>query len=181
MSELYHHGIKDQVHGVRNGPPYPLAPEDHTAAQIRSNPEIRRRLIADRKAEKAERKKARTAAKAEVRVAKVKAKVEKQAQKALKKGNDDKIKQKASAMTEDELNARIKRLNLEKQYISLEKDLNPEQKKRESMIKGMIGSAIKNIGTQAFTAIAGEAWNKFVEDRDLPQLKVNPKKGQKDK
>lgn len=25
MSELYHHGIKGQKHGVRNGPPYPLS------------------------------------------------------------------------------------------------------------------------------------------------------------
>ena len=32
-SELYHHGIKGQKWGVRNGPPYPLGAGDHSAAE----------------------------------------------------------------------------------------------------------------------------------------------------
>ena len=30
---LCHHGIKGQKHGVRNGPPYPLQPGDHSASE----------------------------------------------------------------------------------------------------------------------------------------------------
>lgn len=220
MSELYHHGIKGQEHGVRNGPPYPLAPEDHTPEQIRQNPDIRReikdqktRLKAAKQTVRAARATSRAAkadmkiqlsnlrrdrtkegiqafkaakaemkaAKANLRVEKYKAQLEKSALKALKKGNDEKLRAKASTMSDEELNERIKRLNLERQYVSLEKDLNPAKKQRESMVKTMLGSALKNIGTQAVTAIAGEAWNKLVEQRDRPELKVNPKKGQKDK
>lgn len=31
--ELYHHGVMGQRWGQRNGPPYPLAPEDHSASE----------------------------------------------------------------------------------------------------------------------------------------------------
>lgn len=34
--ELYHHGIEGQKWGKRNGPPYPLAPGDHSAAEKRA-------------------------------------------------------------------------------------------------------------------------------------------------
>ena len=32
--ELYHHGIKGQVHGVRNGPPYPLSRKVSTGKRL---------------------------------------------------------------------------------------------------------------------------------------------------
>ena len=32
-NELYHHGIEGQEWGERNGPPYPLDPEDHSTAE----------------------------------------------------------------------------------------------------------------------------------------------------
>lgn len=38
ISELYHHGIKGQKWGDKNGPPYPLDYEDHSAEQKRKNP-----------------------------------------------------------------------------------------------------------------------------------------------
>lgn len=36
-NELFHHGINGQKHGVRNGPPYPLDYEDHSAEEKRLN------------------------------------------------------------------------------------------------------------------------------------------------
>lgn len=39
-NELYHHGIEGQKWGVQNGPPYPLDPEDHSAAEKKANPSI---------------------------------------------------------------------------------------------------------------------------------------------
>lgn len=33
MNELYHHGIRGQKWGVRNGPPYPLGASDHSASE----------------------------------------------------------------------------------------------------------------------------------------------------
>lgn len=34
-NSIYHHGIKGQQWGVRNGPPYPLDEEDHSLKEIR--------------------------------------------------------------------------------------------------------------------------------------------------
>lgn len=170
MSELYHHQIKGAHWGERNGPPWPLDPEDHTAEQIRKNPEIRAQLKAAKKA-----------AKAEFRIARFKAKVDRHADRQLRKGKDDPMRKKASLMSEEELNAAIKRLDLEKRYLSLQKELHPEIKKRESMVKGMVSSALKNIGAQGLTAIFGELWNKVAENSGHPEFTVNPKKGQKDK
>lgn len=39
--ELYHHGIKGQKWGVKNGPPYPLDAEDHSKAEKEANPKLR--------------------------------------------------------------------------------------------------------------------------------------------
>lgn len=36
-NELYHHGIKGQKWGKRNGPPYPLDASDHSAAEKKAN------------------------------------------------------------------------------------------------------------------------------------------------
>ena len=33
LRELYHHGIKGQEWGVRNGPPYPLDKDDYSAKE----------------------------------------------------------------------------------------------------------------------------------------------------
>ena len=34
-SELYHHGIKGQKWGDKNGPPYPLGASDHSSSEIK--------------------------------------------------------------------------------------------------------------------------------------------------
>lgn len=37
FNEIYHHGIKGQKWGVRNGPPYPLKPSDHSQEERKQN------------------------------------------------------------------------------------------------------------------------------------------------
>lgn len=49
IHELYHHGIKGQKWGKRNGPPYPLDPEDHSKKE-------KQYLKKDEKTEKTEKK-----------------------------------------------------------------------------------------------------------------------------
>lgn len=37
LNEIYHHGVKGQRWGVRNGPPYPLKPADHSQEERKQN------------------------------------------------------------------------------------------------------------------------------------------------
>lgn len=170
MSGLYHHGIEGQKWGQKNGPPYPLGLEDHSAEQIKKNPELRRQLKLKKIAERTEK-----------RIAKINSKRTIKAEKGLAKGRDDAAREKAKTMSKEELEEQIKRLDLEKRYVDLMKSLNPEQKKRESIIRESITKALKNIGGQAATAIIGTLWNNMVENNGHQELTVNQKKGQKDK
>lgn len=80
-------------------------------------------------------------------------------------------------MTDEELNAAIKRLELEKKY----KDLgSPAQQKKifdgKKFVTNVLEKSAENIGTQAMTYAMGTALNKAMGSEI-----VNPKKGQKDK
>lgn len=101
--------------------------------------------------------------------------------KAKARSEDDK-KSSAKArsvkeFTDEELQAKIRRLDLEKKYKELSKPA--EQKKLfdgKRFVVGVIEASGKNIATQATTYVMGSLVNKAAGSNV-----VNPKKGQKDK
>lgn len=78
-------------------------------------------------------------------------------------------------MTDAELNERIRRLQLEKNYKDLTKD-PVKINKGKAFIEDVMDKSAKNIATQLTTYALGTAVNKA-----LGSDVVNPKKGQKDK
>lgn len=82
-------------------------------------------------------------------------------------------KKSVKKMTNDELNAHIKRLEMEKKYKELKKsDISIGQK----LASGIMQKSVENIGTQLATYALGTAVNKAFKSEI-----VNPKKGQRDK
>lgn len=90
---------------------------------------------------------------------------------------------KASEMTEEELRAKINRLELEKRYRELSQSLaprSPNQKGKEFVQRVLMKSG-ENIATQFTTYVMGKGVNSVFKGLfDDPNI-VNPKKGQKDK
>lgn len=86
-----------------------------------------------------------------------------------------------SEMTDAELQARISRLQMEKQYKDLLKYNQPQTSKGRKFVTGVLETSGRNIATQATTYMMGRAVNKaFAKAFNDPQI-INPKKGQKDK
>lgn len=84
-------------------------------------------------------------------------------------------KKSVKEMTDAELNDRIRRLQLEKQYKDLTRD-PVKINKGKAFIEDVMDKSAKNIATQLATYAMGTAVNKA-----LGSEVVNPKKGQKDK
>lgn len=84
-------------------------------------------------------------------------------------------KKNVKEMTDAELNDRIRRLQLEKQYKDLTRD-PVKINKGKAFIEDVMDKSAKNIATQLATYAMGTAVNKA-----LGSEVVNPKKGQKDK
>lgn len=98
-------------------------------------------------------------------------------------------KKKISEMSDDEIRKRIARMQLEKQYKSLIKELNPDtinkgEKEAQSSFKkatkDIALNSYKNIGQQTLTYILGKGVNKILGN-EHDHSPINPKKGQKDK
>lgn len=91
---------------------------------------------------------------------------------------------KVSKMTDEELQAKINRINLEKKYEDLVKekeDPKSETSKGKKLMEEILTNAAKNIGTQAAAVTMGYLTNKVLEKVLDEEHLVNPKKGQKDK
>lgn len=87
-----------------------------------------------------------------------------------------------SEMSEEELNKKIKRMQLEKMYKQLTSELNPKKvSKGKQFVLRVLEKSGETIATQLTTYAMGTVVNKvvskFIEDDKI----VNPKKGQKDK
>lgn len=87
-----------------------------------------------------------------------------------------------SEMSDDELRSKLSRLQMEKQYKDLVKQLNPQQEsKAKVFVKRVLERSGENIATQATTYVMGKTANHFLEKIYNDPNAVNPKKGQKDK
>lgn len=82
-------------------------------------------------------------------------------------------------LSNDELNERIKRLTLEKEYQTLLRDTSTISK-GQTMAMKILENSINNIGQQTITYLMGQGVNKMAY-RFFEENIVNPKKGQKDK
>ena len=105
----------------------------------------------------------------------------------LKKTSSEGTKKKSvHEMSESELREKISRMNLEKQYKSLYKELHPKQittgEKFVKSASSILGDSVKNIAGQTATYVMGQEMNKLLRkaypDDNQP---INPKKGQTEK
>ena len=87
---------------------------------------------------------------------------------------------KLSEMSDDEIRAKINRLDLERRYAELTR--SPQKQSRgKDFVQDVLERSAKNIATQATTYLIGEAVNKSLGKKLGDINMVNPKKGQKDK
>lgn len=135
-AELYHHGILGQKWGVTNGPPYPLDSNVSTGKRLRD--------AFSRKGESDEAKAKRLEEKTQARNAKAYKKAVKEANKESRRDTiTSKAIKKAKGMTDEELKSAVARLNFEKQYANLEKDLVELSKKNPTLMQ-KVKNGIKN-------------------------------------
>ena len=105
-------------------------------------------------------------------------------EKALKsKAKEQKAKKRTiKELSNEELQAKIDRMQLEKRYKDLMKEQAPKQQssKGKDFVAGILEQSGKNIGSQLSTYLVGKGVNKLFKDAFGEDV-VNPKKGQKDK
>lgn len=90
---------------------------------------------------------------------------------------------KKQPMTDDELRARISRLELEKRYNELMRQASPpdSSKRAKDFVTRVLEKSGENIATQLTTVLLGEGVNRTIGKLLGDENLVNPKKGQKDK
>jgi len=176
-AELYHHGILGQKWGVQNGPPYPLDSKISTGKRLRD--------AFSRKVESEEVRAKRLEEKAQARTTKDYKKAEKEANKESRRDTvTSKAVRKAKSMTDDELKKAVARLNFEKQYANLEKELAELNKKNPTLmqkvkngIKNEAKKQLKKTGDTVLNSITSEI-NKQISAKVKDAMKdvATPKK-----
>ena len=85
-----------------------------------------------------------------------------------------------SEMSDDELNAMVKRMNLEKQYKDLLRQNQPQKSRGRQTVENILYGASENVGKQIAVYAMGSVANKAIEQAFGIKDAINPKKGQKD-
>lgn len=138
-NELAHHGVKGMKWGVRKSRP------------------TSKSAVAKKKTTKSEPSAGRKAINAMMEKRKTR-KAEKAAAEAAKK-----VKRKpVSEMTDEELNAAIKRLQLEKQYKELTAFHNPNQGKGKKFVTNVLEKSGEQLATQVVNHYGAQALNKAI-------------------
>lgn len=149
VDELYHHGIKGQEHGVRNGPPYPLSRKVSTGKRLIKKISNTTADIKKNHAEHLEEKKKR---------------------KALKRSNESERKQDPKTMTDDELRKAIDRMDLEIRFKQKYDTLNPQKVSRGKKmmddlakdVSSIFHKSLRSAGSDAVTKMMNKAINKAI-------------------
>ena len=176
-AELYHHGIQGQKWGVRNGPPYPLGSDVSTGSRLRK--------IGSSKDLGGEEVKKKTKEE-QVTLAKLKLLREDRKQKKESKRDTitSKAVRKAKTMSKEDLQEAVNRLELEKKYANLEKDLaelnkkNPTRMQRvRAVVSKVIKDQVSKTANTVVNSITQEINNKISKEiRQLVKNKIdNPK------
>lgn len=140
--ELYHHGILGMKWGHKNGPPYPLDADDHSAAEKKA---MKKAARAERRAERKEKKKL----KKEFKIEKKAAKKEEARQKILREGSLKDVRKLKGHISNSEYQEVFKRLENEQKLA----EFDAKKKKTMSDKFSSFSSALKSVDTASDTAV----------------------------
>lgn len=152
-TELYHHGVKGMKWGIRR----------YQRKDGSLTPEGKKRYSDDAPSSSS--------------------KVATQSKGTTSSKSSSPAKKTISELSDDELRAKINRLQLEKQYKDLAKQTAPpdSSKRAKDFVLRVLEKSGENIATQLTTVLMGEGVNKTIGKLLNDANLVNPKKGQKDK
>ena len=156
---LAHHGILGMSWGTRNGPPYPLAASDHSAAEKKAGwmKSLKAKSEAKKKAkkQKANLEKARAAKATKQKEAQKEKEFQKNKEKILNSGSASEILKYKGNLTNQELSSALNRIQWEKQLGQIAAS---EQKSSFDKIDNLMNKVGKmtdwvNKGVNAYNAI----------------------------
>ena len=160
---LTHSGVLGQRWGHRNGPPYPLKPEDHSASEKKAGwaKSLKEHHVAKKrkKQQKAALEKARQARTEKAKQAKLAKEFEEKRQEVLRSGKASEILKYKGQMTNQEMKDAIDRLDNESR---LKERASAESKSTWDKIDNVISKA-SQVGDWAEKAVNGyNKINKFI-------------------